>query len=134
NYGEMRRDFTYIDDIIRGIVITLNHPPVSGLEKNEKVTEETEEHPGRSPYFQLFNIGNGSPVDLMDFIKHLEEELGQTADKQMLPMQPGDVPQTYADTTKLNALGYQSTIDISEGVKRFVSWFQQYYNNRSQGE
>ncbi len=130
NYGEMRRDFTYIDDIVQGIIITLNHPPTPVSDENEERKEETDNNPGRSPYFQLFNIGNGFPVDLMDFIKYVENEFGKTANKLMLPMQAGDVPQTYADTTKLNALGYQSTTHISEGVKRFVSWFKEYYYNR----
>lgn len=111
NNGNMSRDFTYIDDIVQGIVITLNNPP--SVEK---------EH----PYYQVFNIGNGSPVSLMEFIETLESNLGRVADKKMLPMQPGDVPRTWADTKHLNALGYQSTTTITTGVAEFVKWYNNY--------
>lgn len=111
NNGDMSRDFTYIDDIVQGIVITLNNPP--SVEK---------EH----PYYQVFNIGNGSPVSLMDFIETLEHNLGKIAEKNMLPMQPGDVPRTWADTKHLNALGYKSTTTITTGVAEFVKWYNNY--------
>lgn len=111
NNGEMSRDFTYIDDIVNGIIITLNNPPNQDFEK---------------PFYQLFNIGNGSPVSLMEFIETLENELGQIAEKNMMPMQQGDVPRTWADTTQLNALGYQSTSPIEKGVEQFVKWFKEY--------
>lgn len=111
NNGEMSRDFTYIDDIVNGIVITLNNPPQADFEQ---------------PNYQLFNIGNGSPVSLMEFIETLEKELGQIAEKKMMPMQPGDVPRTWADVTNLNTLGYKSTTDIQKGVKKFVEWFKYY--------
>lgn len=112
NHGIMSRDFTYIDDIIQGIVITLNNPPMRE-EQNE--------------YYQLFNIGNGSPISLMKFIETLEKEIGQVSKKNMLPMQSGDVPQTWADTTLLNKLGYESSTPIQQGVKNFVEWFQKFY-------
>lgn len=108
NNGEMSRDFTYIDDIVQGIIITLNNPPVKEKEQ---------------PLFQVFNIGNGSPVSLMEFIETLEQHLGKVAEKNMMGMQPGDVPRTWADTAHLNQLGYQSTTSIQEGVKRFVNWY-----------
>lgn len=111
NHGDMKRDFTYIDDIVQGIRITLDSPP--------KAEQDL-------PYYQLFNIGNGSPVHLMDFIEKLEEAMGKKAEKQMKPMQPGDVPRTYADTAQLNALGYRSTTPIGEGVNKFVEWFKKY--------
>lgn len=111
NNGEMSRDFTYIDDIVQGIIITLNNPPIQEKEQ---------------PLYQVFNIGNGSPVSLMEFIETLEQNLGKVAEKNMLPMQPGDVPRTWADTMHLNALGYQSTTPIQEGVKRFVTWYRTY--------
>ncbi|TYR36851.1 NAD-dependent epimerase [Sphingobacterium phlebotomi] len=111
NNGDMSRDFTYIDDIVQGIIITLNNPPVKEKEQ---------------PLYQVFNIGNGSPVLLMEFIETLEQNLGKVAEKNMLPMQPGDVPRTWADTKHLNALGYQSATPIQEGVKRFVKWFKGY--------
>lgn len=112
NQGDMRRDFTYIDDIVQGIIIALNNAP-----KAE----------GKRPYYQVFNIGNGAPVSLMDFIETLEKNMGKVADKNMLPMQPGDVPQTWADTEYLNKLGYQSTTPITEGVASFVKWYKEFY-------
>ena len=111
NNGEMSRDFTYIDDIVQGIVITLNNPPSAEKEQ---------------PLYQVFNIGNGSPVSLMEFISTLEGNLGKEAEKNMLPMQPGDVPRTWADTAHLNELGYQSTTPIQEGVKQFVKWYSEF--------
>src|SRR5690606_41680921 len=77
----------------------------------------------KQPYYQLFNIGNGSPVSLMEFIETLENELGKVAEKNMMPMQLGDVPRTWADTQRLNLLGYKSTTSVQEGVKKFVEWF-----------
>src|SRR5690554_2030133 len=118
NNGDMSRDFTYIDDIVNGIVITLNNPPKVDFEQ---------------PYYQLFNIGNGSPVSLIEFIETLEKELGQVAEKNMMPMQPGDVPRTWADVTNLNTLGYKSTTDIQKGVKKFVGWYRLYMKTRKTG-
>jgi len=111
NNGEMSRDFTYIDDIVQGIIITLQNPDTKGNG------------------YQLFNIGNGSPVSLLHFIQCMENSTGITAQKNMMPMQPGDVPRTWADTTQLNALGYQSTTPIEKGVEQFVQWFNKYYKN-----
>lgn len=109
NNGEMSRDFTFIDDIVQGIIITLNNP------SNKK------------PAYQLFNIGNGSPVSLMHFIECMENSLGIKAKKNMMPMQPGDVPRTWADTNSLNQLGYKSTTPIEKGVQQFVEWFNGYF-------
>ena len=114
NNGNMSRDFTYIDDIIRGIEISFNNKP--------KKTD-------CKPPYQLFNIGNGSPQSLMDFIAAIESSTGKTAIKNFLPMQPGDVMQTFADTTKLEMLGYASTTSIAEGVKYFVEWYKNFYSN-----
>lgn len=80
----------------------------------------------RTSHYQLFNIGNGSPVHLLEFIEVMEQKLGQNADKKMMGMQAGDVPRTWADTTKLNALGYESTTGITKGVENFVKWFKEY--------
>ena len=112
NNGEMSRDFTYIDDIVQGIIITLQNPDTKGNG------------------YQLFNIGNGSPVSLLHFIQCMENSTGITAQKNMMPMQPGDVPRTWADTTQLNDLGYQSTTPIEKGVEQFVQWFNTYYKNK----
>lgn len=109
NNGEMSRDFTYIDDIVQGIIITLHNPDTKGKG------------------YQLFNIGNGSPVSLLHFIECMENSLGIKAQKKMMPMQPGDVPRTWADTTKLNSLGYQSSTPIEKGVEHFVHWFKSYF-------
>ena len=108
NHGDMSRDFTYIDDIVNGIILTLNSPPVAS--QNQLA-------------YQLFNIGNGSPVSLMEFIETLEQEMGQKAEKIMMEMQPGDVPKTWADTNKLEKIGYKSETNISQGVSEFVKWF-----------
>src|SRR5690606_16043398 len=107
----MSRDFTYIDDIIQGIIITLNNPPVKEKEQ---------------PLYQVFNIGNGSPVSLMEFIETLEENLWQVVEKILMGMQPGDGLRTWADTVHLNALGFQRTTSIQEGVKRFVELYREY--------
>lgn len=112
NEGNMSRDFTFIDDIISGIKIALANP----IPSNDS-----------QPPYQIFNIGNGSPVSLFEFIETLENSLGQIAEKIMLPMQDGDVPKTWADTKKLNDLGYKSTTAIKDGVAQFISWFKNYY-------
>ncbi len=117
NKGDMSRDFTYIDDIVAGIIITLNNPPAKD---------------GENPYYQLFNIGNGAPVSLMGFIETLEKELGQTAEKNMMDMQPGDVPRTWADTSQLNALGYSSATNIEDGIRRFVDWYKRYHDKNKE--
>ncbi|WP_293887334.1 MULTISPECIES: NAD-dependent epimerase [unclassified Sphingobacterium] len=113
NNGHMSRDFTYIDDIVQGIIITLNNPPTVDQEQG---------------YYQVFNIGNGSPVSLMEFIETLESNMGKVAEKNMLPMQPGDVPRTWADTEQLSAIGYQTKMAISTGINKFVEWFLKYKN------
>lgn len=111
NNGNMSRDFTYVDDIVQGIIITLSNPPAQA---------------SNSPFYQVFNIGNGSPVSLMDFIDVMEKELGRIADKNMLPMQPGDVPRTWADTSALEKMGYKSKTPISVGVSKFIKWYNEY--------
>lgn len=123
NHGDMSRDFTYVDDIVQGIQITLENSP----EKNE--TNNKPEWSAKNDYFQVFNIGNGAPASLMEFIETIEKEMGKTAKKNMLPMQAGDVPKTWADTSALEQLGYKSTTPISVGIKKFVEWFRQYYKN-----
>ena len=136
NHGNMKRDFTYIDDIVNGIIITLNNPPNSKIAKHNQSVEVSVTEPFDSTQepsvevpstnYQLFNIGNGSPVGLMDFIETMEKELKVEAQKNLMEMQPGDVPRTWANTDRLNKLGYKSTTNIQEGVRRFVEWFKQY--------
>jgi len=110
NNGDLSRDFTYIDDIINGVVATL-------------LIERKEEK-----LYSLYNIGNNQPVKLMSFIEAIEKETGKTAKKEMYPMQSGDVKQTWADTTLLNEdYGYKPGSDINKGVKEFVIWYKKYY-------
>ena len=120
NYGNHRRDFTYIDDIVEGVVRT--------MDKTAKPNDDwdaTHPDPGTSkaPY-RLYNIGNQQPVELMRYIEVIEECLGKTAEKNLLPLQPGDVPDTYADTEDLVAdVGYQPDTPIEVGVKNFIDWY-----------
>jgi len=111
NKGDMSRDFTYIDDIVKGIEILLENPPIKKEDK---------------PAYRISNIGNGSPQSLGDFIKAIETSFGIEAKKEYLPMQAGDVPQTWADVSELEKLGYKSSIKIEEGVKQFVDWYIKY--------
>lgn len=124
NNGNMKRDFTYVDDIVEGVVRVLDHIP----QPNDNWDSD---HPDPSTSFapyQLFNIGNNSPVDLMDFIHALENELGKKAKINFMPLQTGDVPVSYADATSLkNAVGYQPNTKITDGVKKFVDWYRDYY-------
>ncbi len=109
--GKMARDFTYIDDIVDGILGSLDNPPASG------------EH-------RVLNIGDSRPVGLMDMIEALEQALGMKAEKIMRPMQPGDVTATYADVSKLHALtGYEPEVMLEDGLKRFVGWYRDFYGN-----
>lgn len=146
NNGDMQRDFTYIDDVIKGIIITLKNPPApkitsnaifnSGIKVNDLllVNKEIvgEQHSNQvddyrsSPYYQLFNIGNGSPVHLLEFIQVMEDKLGVAAKMNMMEMQPGDVSRTWANTSQLDSLGYQATTSIKEGIETFVKWFEKH--------
>lgn len=124
NHGRMKRDFTYIDDIIEGVVRVMVRP----AEPNPAWQSETPD-PGTSyaPY-RIFNIGNNSPVELMDYIGALEKALGKTAQKEFLDLQPGDVPETYADTDALaKATGFSPRTPVETGVARFVQWYRDYY-------
>ncbi|MCD2451847.1 NAD-dependent epimerase [Methylicorpusculum oleiharenae] len=124
NYGKHRRDFTYIDDIVEGVIRTLDHPAQPNPEWSGKSPD-----PGtsRSPW-RVYNIGNQSPVELMDYIEVLENRLGKTAEKELLPLQPGDVPDTYADVEALvQDVGYKPSTPIEIGIERFVNWYRDYY-------
>lgn len=122
NDGKMLRDFTYIDDVVEGVVRILEHPPapsaVPGIGAGK----------GCLPPYQICNIGNNHPVELATLVRLLEEKIGKKAAIRYLPMQPGDVPTTYADINKLEQLvGYRPLISIEEGVSRFVDWYRDYY-------
>jgi UDP-glucuronate 4-epimerase len=118
NYGKMQRDFTYIDDIVEGIVRVIDNPPKPNPNWDGRPSESS------APY-KVYNIGNGSPVKLMDFIEAIEETLGKKAKKNLLPMQPGDVESTWADTSALQKdIGYKPSMDLKAGIKKFVEWYK----------
>ncbi len=124
NQGDMRRDFTYIDDIVEGILRIQDIIP----QRNDDWQVETGNASNSSAPYKIFNIGNGQPVKLLDFIESLETSLGLNAKKNLLPMQPGDVYQTYADVDDLfNVTGYKPSISVPEGVDNFVHWYRNFY-------
>lgn len=122
NFGNMMRDFTYIDDVIEGVFRVMTEPPHLSLSANNSPQEN------KAPY-KIYNIGNNNPVQLLTFIATIEKALGKTATKNFLPMQPGDVLSTYADIDELiKDVGFKPTTSIDEGIGRFVEWYQKYYN------
>lgn len=124
NRGRMRRDFTYIDDIVEGIVRTMDHPAAPNPEWSG---DSPDPGTSRAPW-RLYNIGNHQPVELMRLIELLEEALGRKAEKRLLEMQPGDIPATYADVAALTeAVGFQPATPIDVGVRRFVEWYREYH-------
>jgi UDP-glucuronate 4-epimerase len=123
NNGDMKRDFTYIDDIVDGIIRTLDVPPKANDEWSSLNPDPSY---STAPY-RLFNIGNNSPVLLTEFIDAIEESLGINAIKNYLPIQPGDVVETYADIQNISKLGYAPSTDIQTGVKSFIDWYKGYY-------
>lgn len=126
NYGEHRRDFTYIDDIVEGVVRTLDH--VAGPHP-DWTGEAPDSATSYAPY-RLYNIGNQQPVELLHYIEVLEECLGRSAEKNLLPLQPGDVPDTYADVDDLVLdVGYRPSTSVEEGIGRFVAWYRDYYGH-----
>lgn len=125
NHGRMRRDFTYVTDLVDGIVRLIDVPPA--LPATPQDIPKGDSLSPVAPY-RIVNIGNGNPVPLLDFIDAIEAALGQTAAKNFMEMQPGDVPATWADATLLQTLtGYSPKTPVSEGVARFVTWYRDYY-------
>jgi UDP-glucuronate 4-epimerase len=124
NRGDMRRDFTYIDDIVEGVVRVLDRVPVpDGSWTGDAPDPATSAAP-----YRLYNIGNNSPVELMDLIGAIEKALGRQAELNLLPMQPGDVPATYADVDDLvRDVGFSPATPIDVGIDRFVSWYREYF-------
>jgi UDP-glucuronate 4-epimerase len=125
SHGKHRRDFTYIDDIVEGIVRVMARPP-TGNEHWDVLRPD----PGtsRAPYV-LYNLGNGSPEDLIDYIRAIEAACGRQALMEMLPQQPGDVAATFADTTRLmRDTGYAPSTPLRVGIQRFVDWYRDYYS------
>jgi UDP-glucuronate 4-epimerase len=124
NYGRHRRDFTYVEDIVEGVVRVLDRIP----EPDPQWTGDAPDSATSSAPYRLYNIGNNSPVELMEYIEVLERCLGRTARKNLLPLQPGDVPDTYANVDDLvRDTGYQPATPIAFGVAQFVEWYRAYY-------
>ena len=124
NYGKMRRDFTYVDDIVEGVIRVIDSPPKGKPDWSGKTPDPS---CSKAPY-KIYNIGNSSPVELMDFIKAIEEALGKQAEKNMMPLQPGDVPATWADVSDLvEDLDYKPATTVAEGVERFIAWYREFY-------
>lgn len=125
NYGNHRRDFTYIDDIVEGVIRVLDHPAQSNSQWNGRQPDPAS---SAAPW-RVYNIGNSQPVKLLDYIEAFEAALGKTAKKELLPLQPGDMPDTYADVADLeNNFSYRPQTPFKEGVQRFVDWHRRYYN------
>jgi len=124
NHGKMQRDFTFIDDIVAGVVATLDRPPVA----DDAFDRAAPQASGSWAPYKVFNIGHSEPVQLMDFIRTLESALGVSAQLDLQPMAPGDVPATYADVSALQAwTGVAPHTGLSEGIGRFVAWYRQYH-------
>jgi len=128
NFGKHRRDFTYVDDIVEGVIRVLDKPAQSNLNWSGANPD-----PGTSlAPWRVYNIGNNSPVELLDYIQAIENVLGMKAEKELLPLQPGDVPDTYADVDDLvQEFGYKPSMTIEEGVRNFVNWYKEYVQNGS---
>jgi UDP-glucuronate 4-epimerase len=124
NYGNHRRDFTYVDDISEGVIRSLDKIATANTEWD---SDNPDPATSKAPY-RLYNIGNNQPVELMRYIEVLENCLGRKAEKNMLPLQLGDVPDTYADVQSLvDAVDYRPATTVEEGVARFVDWYLEYY-------
>ncbi|HRI22827.1 MAG TPA: NAD-dependent epimerase/dehydratase family protein, partial [Panacibacter sp.] len=124
NNGNMQRDFTYIDDITEGVLRVMENIPVG----DDKWANSTSDIASSSAPYKIYNIGSNAPVQLMDFIGAIENELGINAIKELLPLQPGDMPATFADVISLvNDTGYKPNTAIKEGVKNFITWYKTYY-------
>lgn len=126
NFGQHRRDFTYIDDIVEGVVRCLDRIPSGNADWSGLAPDPAS---SLAPW-KLYNIGNSQPVELLRYIELLEQALGQTTHKELLPLQPGDVEHTYADVTELiRDTGYAPKVSIEEGVTRFVDWYRTFYTD-----
>lgn len=125
NYGKHRRDFTYVDDIVEGVIRVLDQP----AQPNPAWSGANPDAGTSMAPWRVYNIGNNSPVELMDYIAALEKALGKKAEMDMLPLQPGDVPDTYADVSDLvEQFGYKPATPVEQGIARFVAWYRDYFN------
>jgi len=124
NFGKCKRDFTYIDDIVEGVIRTLNHTATPNPAWSSDAPDTGTSY---APY-RIYNIGNNQPVELLRFIEVIEECLGLKAEKNLLPLQPGDVPATFANIDDLvNDVGFKPATTIEDGIANFISWYQDYY-------
>jgi len=123
NYGRHRRDFTYVDDIVEGVIRLIDRVPVADPSSHNSSPATSASAP-----YRLYNIGSNNPIELLRYIEVLEEALGRKAEKRMLPMQPGDVAETYADVSTLaRDVGYKPATPVEVGVRRFVEWYREFY-------
>ncbi len=124
NYGNHLRDFTYFDDIVEAAIRVLDKPAQPNPDWNSNNPDSATSH---APW-RVYNIGSNNPVELKEYVSTLESALGRTASKELLPLQPGDVPDTYADVEALIVnLGYKPETNIRDGIEKFVAWFRSYY-------
>ncbi len=124
NYGNHRRDFTYIDDIVEGVIRTVDRIAAPDPDWS---SDQPDSASSSAPY-RLYNIGSNKPIELLRYIELIEERLGMTAEKNLLPLQPGDVPDTYANVDSLmQDVGYKPTTPIEVGIARFIDWYRDYY-------
>jgi UDP-glucuronate 4-epimerase len=125
NNGNMLRDFTYVDDIVEGIIHTIDKP----AERNYLWNAKDPDPATSSAPFRVFNIGRGAPINLLDFVTEIEKQVNKTAIKTLMPMQDGDVAETCADVSNLDEmLGYKPQVSVPTGVERFIAWYKTYYN------
>ena len=126
NYGKHRRDFTYVDDIVEGVIRVLDRPAPSNPDWN---SDQPDPGTSKAPW-RVFNIGNNSPVELLDYIAALEKALGKKAEMELLPLQAGDVPDTYADVSDLvEQFHYKPATTVEDGIGRFVAWYRDYFKS-----
>jgi UDP-glucuronate 4-epimerase len=125
NHGRHKRDFTYIDDIVDGVIRVLDKPPAT---KADGVAETPTPGSAAAPY-RIYNIGNQRPVELLHYIEVLEQCLGVKAERELLPLQPGDVPDTWADVSDLvRDFSYRPDTSVETGIRRFVDWYRSFYH------
>jgi UDP-glucuronate 4-epimerase len=123
NHGEMVRDFTYVDDIVQGVISVIDNPAKNSIDFEKNPSPNTSSAP-----YRVYNIGNNNPVNLMDFITAIEKKIGKTVKKNFMEIQPGDVPATYADVTDLeNDFNYKPNTSIDFGISKFIDWYKDYY-------
>ena len=123
NHGNMVRDFTYVDDIVKGVISVIDNPAKKSMDFEKNPSPNTSSAP-----YKVYNIGNNNPVNLMDFITAIEKKIGKTVKKNFMEIQPGDVPATYADVTELeNDFNYKPNTSIDFGISKFIDWYKEYY-------